>query len=504
MARPRTIVLGFDGLSMIFLKHAMDKGYMPYLSNNKNKFIFRDMYCIPPLTPPSWTSIMTGVNPGKHGIFHFFKYDWSSAGLKTKPVTALDLEHPRIHETLALAGSDVKSIIVNLVPSYPIIPVKNGRIMSIEFFTPKPLSYPRDMLGKYFSDSDLKTLTSLSEENCESMISLAVKKLELYISLAETILTEDYDLIWLNTHVPDEVFHRCRRSIHKLRLFARIFKFMDLLIKKLDNDSEAFLIVSDHGFRFSLNFININKILFSHGYLSLTKGGYHVNHIKLRSSKTLKIYIPKKIYRIIKQNTFMSLIARNAFQILNKLILRTKTSTILETGYSIDPFNSDALPVYDTFILVRDGNTKKTEELVKLLSKYGITAYKREDLFSGPYVNRSPDIILIYNNSTYPGLGSVYGRDAEKRYIAHHSKFGVFVVKAGEILDQDLINASLPKIVPNTLPTPFVLKLLNSKISHITDNISFLRKLFKDVKLINVVGRWKIYKKLSKRLGKMR
>ena len=200
----------------------------------------------------------------------------------------------------------------------------------------------------------------------------------------------------------------------------------------------------------------------------------------------------------------MSLIARNAFQILNKLILRTKTSTMLETGYSIDPFNSDALPVYDTFILVRDGNTKKTEELVKLLSKYGITAYKREDLFSGPYVNRSPDIILIYNNSTYPGLGSVYGRDAEKRYIAHHSKFGVFVVKAGEILDQDIINASLPKIVPNTLPTPFVLKLLNSKISHITDNISFLRKLFKDVKLINVVGRWKIYKKLSKRLGKMR
>ena len=26
---------------------------------------------LPPITPPAWTSFMTGKNPGKHGIFHF-------------------------------------------------------------------------------------------------------------------------------------------------------------------------------------------------------------------------------------------------------------------------------------------------------------------------------------------------------------------------------------------------------------------------------------------------
>ena len=28
---------------------------------------------IPPLTPPAWTSFMTGCNPGKHGIYNFLE-----------------------------------------------------------------------------------------------------------------------------------------------------------------------------------------------------------------------------------------------------------------------------------------------------------------------------------------------------------------------------------------------------------------------------------------------
>ena len=502
MARPRTIVLGFDGLSMIFLKYAMDKGYMPYLSNNKNKFIFRDMYCIPPLTPPSWTSIMTGVNPGKHGIFHFFKYKWTYDELKTKPTTTLDLEHPRIHEFLALIGYGIKSIIINPIPSYPILPVKNSTVVSIEFFTPKPLSHPKDVLNKYFSSSDLKTLTSLSERSCKNAVSLAVKKIELYRSFIERILQKDYDLIWLNTEIPDEVFHKCRTHIHKPKLFSKIFKSMDVLIKTLDNDSEAFLIVSDHGFRFSSKFVNVTRILFLSGYLSPAKRDY-ISDMKMHPLKTLRIRIPKQIYRVIKQHAFTSLVARNFFKAFNELILQMGTSSSLETSRShvADPANSNSLPVYDMFILLRDVSTAEKEALVKLLSMYNIMVYKCEDIFSGPFVNRSPDLILVYDDSSYPGLGSVYGKEVEKRYVAHHSKFGVFIARVNEVVDQERIDNSLPKVVFNTLPTPFLLRLLDSRISHI-DNINLLKKLFSHVELINVVGRWRIYKKLARRLIK--
>src|SRR5437899_10426960 len=42
---------------------------------------------LPPITPPAWTSFMTGKNPGKHGIFHFveaavdsYEMDYANGG----------------------------------------------------------------------------------------------------------------------------------------------------------------------------------------------------------------------------------------------------------------------------------------------------------------------------------------------------------------------------------------------------------------------------------------
>ncbi len=34
----------------------------------------------PPLSPPAWATLMTGVNPGKHGVFDFYHMPLSAAG----------------------------------------------------------------------------------------------------------------------------------------------------------------------------------------------------------------------------------------------------------------------------------------------------------------------------------------------------------------------------------------------------------------------------------------
>src|SRR5438552_18951820 len=45
---------------------------------------------LPPITPPAWTSFMTGKNPGKHGIFHFveaavvsYEMDYANGGSRS-------------------------------------------------------------------------------------------------------------------------------------------------------------------------------------------------------------------------------------------------------------------------------------------------------------------------------------------------------------------------------------------------------------------------------------
>jgi len=71
-----------------------------------------------PLTPMAWTSIATGVNPGKHGIFDFVKFDES---YNTRLVTSFDVKYPRIHEMVALKG--LKSVCINQLLTCPVIKI---------------------------------------------------------------------------------------------------------------------------------------------------------------------------------------------------------------------------------------------------------------------------------------------------------------------------------------------------------------------------------------------
>src|SRR5215475_3094132 len=54
----------------------MEQGVMPFL-----KTFFAEgaraglRTIVPPLTPPAWTSLMTGRKPGQHGVFDFFRLE---------------------------------------------------------------------------------------------------------------------------------------------------------------------------------------------------------------------------------------------------------------------------------------------------------------------------------------------------------------------------------------------------------------------------------------------
>lgn len=139
--RQRLAVLGLDGCSWEYLSKAINSGYMPtikdIINNAKIKAYLR---AFPPCTPSSWSSIMTGVNPGKHGIFDFMYFDKTKK--KYRLANTLDLEHPRIHEIFSFNG--LKSIVINPIPSYPLFKLKNIIQISHMFFTHKTIWTPTE------------------------------------------------------------------------------------------------------------------------------------------------------------------------------------------------------------------------------------------------------------------------------------------------------------------------------------------------------------------------
>jgi predicted AlkP superfamily phosphohydrolase/phosphomutase len=122
----RVFLLGLDGGSWNVLDRLMAVGKMPHLSRICQEGVRATLTStIPAITPVAWSSLMTGTNPGKHGVFGFFKSSAESSYLQV-PVNRLDMLVPTIFDYYQEGG---RLISLNLPMSYPATPI-NGLMVS--------------------------------------------------------------------------------------------------------------------------------------------------------------------------------------------------------------------------------------------------------------------------------------------------------------------------------------------------------------------------------------
>lgn len=69
---PRVMLIGLDGLEPGLVRRWMAEGRLPNLQRIAESGAFLDCAStVPPVTFPAWTTCVTGVNPGRHGIIDF-------------------------------------------------------------------------------------------------------------------------------------------------------------------------------------------------------------------------------------------------------------------------------------------------------------------------------------------------------------------------------------------------------------------------------------------------
>ena len=69
-----TLLIGLDGATFSVLDPYVERGVMPFLGSLTERGTRAGLRSImPPLTPPAWTSMVTGKRPGGHGVFDFFQ-----------------------------------------------------------------------------------------------------------------------------------------------------------------------------------------------------------------------------------------------------------------------------------------------------------------------------------------------------------------------------------------------------------------------------------------------
>jgi len=74
--KPAVVVIGIDGMDPDLLREFVDRGRMPHFAALMKNGSFRPLATsIPPQSPVAWSSFITGMDPGGHGIFDFIHRD---------------------------------------------------------------------------------------------------------------------------------------------------------------------------------------------------------------------------------------------------------------------------------------------------------------------------------------------------------------------------------------------------------------------------------------------
>jgi predicted AlkP superfamily phosphohydrolase/phosphomutase len=295
----RVVVIGLDGGTLDLMQPWMDDNSLPTFSKIQKQGVYGHLRSTTPYySAPAWVSIVTGCNPGKHGVYDFFRTDCFA---KKNLISSNYRKKPAIWNLLTKA--DRKSIVVNVPGTYP--PETINGVMITCLLTPSlesNFTYPTkikndltdDKLGRYeleqiAVDDVPKNLTA---KYAPEKLSDQINKMTTSHATVTMNLMQKYD--WDFTMVvfrgTDDIQHLLW---NRKDLILSCYQKADEYIGKIMNTySDAlFIIVSDHGFGKADKYFYVNNALYNAGYIKTTSNPtYNFNNLfMLFFDKTSKI-----------------------------------------------------------------------------------------------------------------------------------------------------------------------------------------------------------------------
>ncbi len=441
----RVAVVGLDGASWNLIFKLIDSGAMPFLSGSMSNSLAATLKStIPPYTPVAWTSIFTGVNPGKHGIYCFHRVLKSDEGFKLELALSNHVAYPRINEMAALKG--LKSIAVNLPLTYPPerMVLGNKGVIFTDWASPRIKVWPKEYGLRYRHLATIPPhVWSTHRLSDDEYLETVYKHLEGRAADIENMLTkEDWELFLIVLSEPDWLQHRFPglqegKGINRV---LKIFYVIDKLIKFVREVSDVLLIVSDHGFKKYNYVVNINAILREKGLLRVRRGGLtpleRINRSHLRINS------------------------------LNKLLMigADVVSKLLGKKYSIDFTRSKAFMTENETWGVYCINNSVKEKVKEIISAnpYIRRVCEKGEIYWGPLTAAAPDLICIPREDSWcsNGLDKPLTNN-----IADHHVDGIFIAMSDYLRDKKFLKRHVSVLDI----TPTVLTCLGLPIPHDCD-----------------------------------
>ena len=383
---------------------------------------------VPMITPQMWGNIVTGKNPGHHGLFDFWQR--GNEG-KFKEINGSHVKVNPIWKILSENG--LTSGVVNVPFTYP--PQKiNGFMISGEDApgAHPSIAYPSkvyeeiiEKFGRYRlkdifpggrKKEDYLTLVKEDIEKQTEVLShlISTKKWDFFLSFySATAITQHY--FWKDMQQGNNEYRDVIKTAYK-----SLDSAIDRLVKAAGEDTNVF-IISECGAGPLISGIQINTWLQKEGFLTFKKSNQISSEGMVQKSRE-KSFLRSKVSSF--RRNVQGHIPKSWFFFANKNVhwLKSWIQTYL-AGSDIDWGKTYAFSrgkEGDIFInlkgrdphgivepeqyeKVRDDVIEKLSALIDpSTGKRAVErVFKREELYSGPFIEFAPDLLIEWINSAY-------------------------------------------------------------------------------------------------------
>ena len=405
MANRRIVIIGLDGVPFGLLKGLSERGIMPNTKDIILKGTFKRMQSsIPEVSCVAWSSIITGVNPGEHGIFGFTDLLPNTYRLRFPNFTNLQIP-PFWTQTRG------ESVIINVPSTYPVVEMNGVHISGFVSIDLEKSVYPRSLI------TELQKLDYRLDVDSEK----AHESMDLFLSDLDKTLTarvrayrylwesQDWQVFMLVFTATDRLMHflwdAYEDENHKYHKdFLEHFEKIDEVIGEIvadHNEEDLLVILSDHGFERIDSDVYVNNLLRTEGFLELSDD---------KEPKMENINYNAKAFALDPARIYINLKDKYPCGSVDKKD-REKVLRDLENLFNSLEINKRKA--------VRD-------------------TYRKEEIYSGPFLEQGPDLILV-GNQGFNLRANIKADKLEGKsvFTGKHTQDNAFLFLAG--IDEDTI-----------------------------------------------------------------
>jgi len=431
-----------------------------------------------PLTPLAWTTMMTGVNAGRHGVWDFVERD--EGGHHVRLVNGSYRRAPAVWDVLSHAGRGVG--VVNIPFTWPAPRVHGFAISGLDGSARADRTvYPHELLGELESrfgpllldhafplDGQGRFDLDLVRRACE-------QKVEIVLWLTERFAPEFLAVVFMSA---DHVHHLCWTEWEERGPESRVASVYRILDDAVGAIVEAaapdrdLMIVSDHGAGRLEGVVNLNAWLAREGYLCYASSPLRRDELARRlvhEAFGVQRRLPPRLRAILKRR----------MPALRDRALTLREFTVVDwartRAFSYGTFGNIVLNVRGR---EREGIVDPGEEYERLREEIAARAlelrgpdgrrivaavHRREDLFHGPALDRIPDLIVEFESYAWLGKGSLtrpaetlwdaieIAPGSDETYVGSHRHEGIVVLTGPSVQAGASVLASVEDIMPTIL-----------------------------------------------------